>query len=112
MIVEERDGGRRGLVNLAQILHAWIVGRHLLDQQIGIAEDDRKEILELVLELVLVAHRITRLSRHWCEPSATGIRCASASMVDTLSNPTRGWRCYGEPWEGSPSMATSSSTRC
>src|SRR5258706_14534000 len=87
MIVEERNGGRRGLVNPAQILHAWIVGRHLLDQQIGITEDDRKEILELVLELVLVAHRITCLSRRWCEPSAIGIRCASASMVDALSKP-------------------------
>ena len=58
MIVEERDRGRSGLVNLAQILHAWIVGRHLLDQQIGITEDDREAILELVFELGLLTHRI------------------------------------------------------
>jgi hypothetical protein len=59
MIVEECDRGCGGFVNLGQILGARVVGRHLLEQQIGITEDDRKVILQLVLELGFVSHRMT-----------------------------------------------------
>lgn len=58
MTIEEGDRGSGGFVNLGQILEARVVGRHLLEQQIGITEDDRKVILQLVLELGFVSHRM------------------------------------------------------
>ena len=63
MTVEEGERGRGGFVNLGQIFDARVVGRDLIEQQIGITEDDRQVILELVLELGLVSHRITFPSR-------------------------------------------------
>ena len=59
MTVEEGDRGCGGFVDLGQIFEAPVVGRHLLEQQVGITEDDRKVILQLVLELGFVSHRMT-----------------------------------------------------
>jgi hypothetical protein len=64
MSVVEGDRGCGGCVNLRQILEARVVGRHLLEQQIGITEDDRKVILQLVLELGFVSHRMTFRRRY------------------------------------------------
>lgn len=58
--VDERGGRRRGLVNLAQILQAGIVGGHLFLEQLGMPEDDRDVISERVLEAGFVRHNHPR----------------------------------------------------
>ena len=56
MTIEKRDVRCRRLVNFAEIRQPRIVWRHVIQQQIGVAENDRDVVLERVLEVGLVSH--------------------------------------------------------
>lgn len=54
--IEKRDGRARRLVDFAEIRHPGIVWRHVIQQQIGVAENNRDVVLERVLEVGFVSH--------------------------------------------------------
>lgn len=56
MAVEERDRRSRRFVNLFQIGQPRIVGRHVLEDEIGVPQNDRDVVLQGVLKLVFVSH--------------------------------------------------------
>ena len=56
MAVQECDCCGCSLVNLSHVGQAWIVSGHVLEHQVGVAQDDGDVVLQRVLELGRVTH--------------------------------------------------------
>ena len=56
MLVQECDGCGCRLVNFQEVGETGIVGRHVLEHEVGIAQDDGNAVLERVLEVTWVSH--------------------------------------------------------